>query len=280
MEPQIDPNYVNNFIPAIISLIITGLASVIIGVYFEKFRNKMVLLKYNIFFQPLATTSKTDYWGEISVYYEKRIINHLNFVTIILKNDSNNDLDNINVDTWVDNQSQFLAVRGNYDQTGNSVLLENNYYKYYTDVVNRNMEDVEANKDNPDYLTPPHLMNEIQEVMGNKKFHLPVFNRKTSITLNLLIENFEGRKPEVSISVLHKSVKLILETDKEIERKEATKFTVIIGIIIYTIGLFVIYKYFPIPTQTYWIFTCLGLTYGAFGFLLYKSGRFIKRFFW
>jgi hypothetical protein len=280
MDPQIDPSYFTNFFPAIISLIITGLASVVIGIYFEKFRNKIIFLKYKVFFQPLATTSKTDYWGEISVYYEKRIINHLNFVTITLKNDSNNDLENIDVDTWVDNQSQFLAVRGNYDQTGNSILLESGYFNYYKDVLDRNLQDVEAEKDNPDHVTPPQLMNEIQAVMGNKKFHLPVFNRKTSITLNLLIENFQGRKPEVSVSVLHKSVKLILETDKEIERKQTTKWTVIIGMIIYAIGLLVIYKYFPISKQAYWTFAALGLTYSSIGFLIYKSGRFIKRFFW
>jgi hypothetical protein len=79
MEPTIDPKYFDQLLPATVSLIVTGLASVIIGIYFEKFRNKLTFLKYKIFFQPLATTSQNDYWGDIAVSHNKRIVNHYNY---------------------------------------------------------------------------------------------------------------------------------------------------------------------------------------------------------
>ena len=171
MDPQVDPNYFDKFIPATASLIITGLASVIIGIYFEKFRSKLTFLKYKIFTQPLATTSQNDHWGDIAVSHNKRIVKHISFVTVEIKNDSNHDLENINVDTWVNNQSQFLATKGNYNETGNSILLERGYFTHYNDVLERNTS--ETTNEQGDTISEPssQLMKEIEYVMCNKKFH-------------------------------------------------------------------------------------------------------------
>lgn len=278
MEPTIDPNYFDKFIPATISLIVTGLASVVIGIYFEKFRNKLTFLKYKIFFQPLATTSQTDYWGDIAVFHEKRIVKHLSFVTVEIKNDTNHDIENINVDTWVDSESRFLAVRGNYNETGNSILLDQVYFNYYTDVLHRNLQDMEIAKGNPKHETSPQLMNEIQFVMSNKKFHLPVFNRNTSITLHFLIENFNGLKPNVAISVLHKSVKLLLEVDKEVERKRTTAWMLSIGLVIFAVGFSLLLNHYTASTIPLILCAALGLSYSLVGLGLYQLGRFIKRF--
>ena len=277
MEPTIDPNYFDKFIPATISLIVTGLASVIIGIYFEKFRNKLTFLKYKIFFQPLATTSQNDYWGDIAVYHNDRIVKHLSFVTVEINNDSNHDMENLNVDTWVDNQSQFLGVSGFYNQSKNAILLEQEYFNYYTDVLQRNM-DMDAAKADPKHLTSPQLTNEIQYVLSNKKFHLPVFNRHSSITIHLLIENFKGLKPLVTVSVLHKSTKLILEVDSETERKKTLAWMLSLGLIIFTIGFTSLLKYYTASTIPLVLCGTLGLTYSLIGLGIYQLGRFIKRF--
>src|SRR6185312_8293242 len=189
---QIEPTTFDKFIPATISLIVTSLASVIIGIYFEKFRKKLTFLKYKMFFQPLATTSQNSYWGDIEVFHNKRIVNHLSFVTVEIQNDSNQDFENLNVDIWVDNESQFLAVRGFYNESKNAILLEQVYFNFYTDVLQKNAADLDAAKADSNHVTPPQFVNELRVVMTNKKFNLPVFNRHTSITLHLLIENFKG----------------------------------------------------------------------------------------
>lgn len=277
MEPTIDPNYFDEFIPATISLIVTGLVSIIIGIYFEKFRNKLTFLKYKIFFQPLATTSQNDYWGEIAVSHNKRTVNHLSFVTVGIQNDSNRDIENLNIDLWVDNQSQFLGVSGFYNESKNAILLEQVYFNYYTDVLKRNLVDTEEAKTNQDHITSPQLTNEIQYVQSNKKFYLPVFNRHSSITLHLLIENFKGLNPFVTVSILHKSVKLILETDKETEKKQTTIWMLSIGLIIFAIGFILLLKYNSSATTPIILCAILGLTYSLIGLGIYQLGQYVKR---
>jgi len=124
IDKNMEPTIFDKFIPATISLIITGLVSLIIGIYFEKFRNKLIFLKYRIFFQPLATTSQNSYWGDITVSHNGNIVNHLNFVTVKIQNDSNRDMENLNVDICVDNQSQILGVSGFYNESKNAIFLE------------------------------------------------------------------------------------------------------------------------------------------------------------
>lgn len=137
MNTQIDISYLVKFLP----LIFTGLLSVIIGVYLEKFKNKLVILKYKLINQPIASTTQNDFWGNIEVTHNKRIVNYLSFVTLEIKNDSNKDIENVNVDVWVDKQSQILGVNGFYNESKNAILLEHNYYNYYNNVLNMIDED-------------------------------------------------------------------------------------------------------------------------------------------
>ncbi len=201
----------------------------------------------------------------------------MSFVTVEIRNDSNRDMENLNVDMWVDNQSQFLGVSGFYNESKNAILLEQGYFNYYTNVLQRNLADMEAAKTNPNHETSPQLTNEIQFVQSNKKFHLPVFNRHSSITIHLLIENFEGLKPPVTISVLHKSTKLILEADKESEKKQTTIWMLSIGLFIFTIGFILLLKYYSGATTPLILCAILGLTYSLVGLGLYQLGLYIKR---
>ena len=202
-------------IPPTIALLITALLSVFIGIYLEKFKARMVQLKYRLFFNPLGTTIQNEFWGNIEVRYKGRQSSHLSFVTVDMSNDSNIDLENVNVDIWVDQDSKILGHNGFYDESGNSILLEHGYYTYFMQVNQRNEEDLQMAQIDTDHITPNQLTNEINWTHTNKKFHLPIFNRHTSIRLNLLTENFKGKTPQLRVSVLHKSVKLVTEQENE-----------------------------------------------------------------
>lgn len=277
MEPEIHTNFLDKILPATISLIVTGLASIVIGIYLEKFRNKLTILKYSISFQPLATSTQNDYWGDIEVYHNNRQINHLSFVTIKLENDTNIDLQNLNVDTWCDSDSQFLAQSGVYDQGRNAILLEQNYYNYFTDVLHRNQLDIEQRNQNPEHLTPQQLTNEINWIMTNKKFHLPVLNRHSSITINLLVENFKGLTPQVTVNILHKSLKLIKSVDKDTELKKTLGYVLSFGLIIFIAGFIGLLKLYPLSTIPIVLSGILGVLNSLIGFGLYHLMKFIKR---
>ena len=172
MDPQTINEYLEQLIPSTLALLITALISVIIGLYLEKFKSRLVFLKYRLLFNSLRTTIQNEFWGNIEVHYRGRKANHLSFVTIEMTNDSNVDLENVNIDTWVDTDSQILGHDGYYDETGNFILLEQGYYDYYTQVIQRNQEDIEYRNANPNHITPLQLTNEIKSILSNKKFNL------------------------------------------------------------------------------------------------------------
>lgn len=280
MEIQPDTNYFSKYVPSALRFILTGLASVFVGVYFEKFRRKITLLKYKILFQPLATTDHNEYWGDISVFHNNRIVKHLSFVTVEVKNDSNQDLENINVDFWVDPESQFLGVSGNYIESGHLIFLEKESFDFYNDVIRKNFEFSEYQKNNPELIPPLNLVEELKFVTKNKRFHLPVFNRKTSIRINLLVENFKGVYPKVTTSVLHKSVKLILEEDQDESFKKTLKWMIFFGLIIYIIAISLLLSYYSTSKVPIIIVAVIGLTYSIIGLGIYKLIELIKRLLW
>ncbi len=249
----------------------------VFGIYLEKFKERLTYLKYRIFFNAIGTTSQHNYWGNIEVRHNGRVTNHLSFVTIEIQNDSNKDLQNVSVDIWADKRSQILGHSGNYNETGNVVGLESSYYSYFNDVLKRSEEDEELKQSNPQHQTPVQLLSEREWVQCNKKFILPVFNRHTGVKLNLLIENFEGKKPILTVSILHKSIKLIRQEDQETENKKLGLNVIIWGIVIYFFVTVMIIFYFPESKLPIKILGVTGVLYLAFGFFAYRIFLFVKR---
>lgn len=280
MEPTLDSNLVDSLIPSTISLVVTGLATLLIGIYFEKFRNRLIFIKYDIQYQPLATSSQTDYWGKIDVYHDGTLKKHLNFVTIKIENDSNKDLENLNIDINVDLESQILGHSGYYDESNAPLLLEQQHYNYFQNVLQRFNQDEQQLKANPDHITPTQLMNEVDWVLRNKKFNLPVFNRDNSITINMLVENFQGQIPIAIVNILYKGIKLIKKEDSNTETGKTVIYSLIIGAIIYLIGVLTLAYTYPTAKTPIIILSVLGVVYSLIGLLFLQIFRFLKKLVW
>ncbi len=276
MDTKSINEYLEKIIPPTIALLITTLLSVGIGVYLEKFKSRLVFLKYKLFFNALGTTIQNEFWGNIEVLYMGRQTNHLSFVTVEMTNDSNIDLEGVNIDVWVDRDSQFLGHNGFYEELGNSILLEKNYYSYYTQVVQKNQDDMELREVDPEHRTPTQLADEINWILTNKKFHLPIFNRHSSIRINLLTENFKGGPPQVKVSVLHKSVRLITQQDKTEENKRLGVNIITWGLLSFLIGVWIVQRIYSDATIPIIIIAILGVLYLLFGFFIYRLIKFIK----
>lgn len=275
MEPQQPTDWISKLTP----LGITGIISLIIGVALERFKGRLTILKYSISFQPLATSSQTDNWGVIEVYHNGRLIRHLNFVTIEIENSSNTDLQSVAVDVSCDTNSQFLAQSGFYNEGNGAIVLGQNHFNYHVDVLQRNSDDMAAKEADPNHVTPQQLVNEINWVQSNKKFFLPVFNRHTKITLNLLVENFQGLIPIVNVSVLHKSVQVIKASDSDTELKKGLFWTIGIGLTIFITGLIFLLNHYSLNKMPVILTATLGLLYSLVGLAIYLLFRFIKRLF-
>jgi len=271
------PDQTSTALPPWLTPILTATLGFIAAIIIERFKNRTVLLKSkrNVF--QLATATKNSFWGDIEVLYNDRKTNHLSLITIEIKNDSNIDLENVNVDFWVDENSQMLAYQGNYNENGNSILLEEKYAKEFGDVIKLNKEDMRLKEENPTHETSPDLRLSLRYILANKTLNLPVFNRNTSIKIQLLCENFIGQVPKLSVSILHKSCKVVQEEDEVEAKLKRDRYAGILWFILYGIVVAYVYsKYSNQPIAVIWtgILAIVSL-YAALG--IYEILRRLKR---
>ncbi|MCX2681066.1 hypothetical protein OOZ15_14025 [Galbibacter sp. EGI 63066] len=270
--------FLQDIAPTTISLVITGLVSLAIGIYLEKFKNRLTFIKYNILFQPLATSNQNEYWGNIEVYYNGLKTNHLNFMTIILENDSNKDYQDIFIDIWVDKNSFIKGQNGFYVDSGKSIPLEKNHYNGLVEVLKQNTENIEKKKEDPTHITPVKLENDIEYFQTNSKFYLPVFNRKSEIKFNILAENDNAQQPNIGIDIKHKGLKLIKENDKYDEDKKLGIGMITYGLIIFVLTTILLSYYFPESLKPIVILGIVGFLNLIFGLFIYRLFQFIKNY--
>jgi len=281
MTPTPNPTLIEKLIPPTISLILTSTFSVLVGIYLERFKNKLITLKYNISFSPLGTSINDNYWGNIQVTHNERPVNYLNFVTINIFNDNNNDIPKeLFLDIWVNQQAQILGFNSNYIETGNAINLEANYLDRYNTALNNLVEANKIRATNPNYMLSQTLNQEIAWVQSNKKFHLPIFNRNSSAKINLLVESFDGKMPIVSISILQTSVKLIKQVDSDVEKKKKDLLINIMQISINVIGIYLLLVYLVQDSTI--VFSTIGVGFVSYVLarFFYIAAKFIKRMFW
>lgn len=270
--------FLKDIAPTTISLIFTGLVSLLIGIYLEKFKNRLTFIKYNFLFQPLATSNQNEYWGNIEVYYNGLKTNHLNFITAILNNDSNTDFQDIFLDIWVDEDSFIKGQNGYYVDSGKTIPLEQSHYDKLVEVVNLNREDNERRNQDPNYTTPIQLQKEIDYFQTNSKFYLPVFNRGSEIRFNILAENNNGKQPIIGIDIKHKGLKLIKENDKYDEDKKLGIGMIVYGTIIFLMTTLLLLINFSDALKPLLILGIVGVFNLAFGLFVYRLIQFIKNY--
>lgn len=281
MDAASTATLVEKIIPPTITLLVTTSISILVGVYLEKFKNKLIFLKYTISFSQLGTSIQDSYWGNIEVTYNGALTKYLNFVTITLINDSSNDVPkDIYLDIWVNPQAQILGFSGNYNEIGNAISLEANYQARFNN-ASQALSDLNAKKvTDPTLVMSNDLKQEIEWVMKNRRVHLPIFNRNSSANINLLVESLDGTMPNVYPSVLQTSVKLIKQEDSEIQKKNKAFQINIYSAVVYVIGLILIFISYPENK----IVITLTVLIGAIAFfvarLLYLLIKFLKRMFW
>lgn len=254
------------FTPWVITLI-AALLGFLTAVLMERFKNRIILLKYRKNTFQLATAIQNNFWGNIEVLYNNRKTNHLSLLTVEIKNDSNIDLENVNVDFWVDYDSQILTHQANYVESGNLISLEKDYLIEFNKVVEMNDEDQKLKLVNPNHQTSG-LAQRIDWILKNKKLNLPVFNRNTSVKFQILVENFQGKVPLLSLSILHKACKLIPELEEIEITKTRNKYVAWMWLLLSFLTTALIYlKFKNYPYAIVWagILNILTL-YIAFGF--------------
>ena len=281
MDAASTATVVEKIIPPTITLLITTSISILVGVYLEKFKSKLIFLKYTMSFSQLGTSIQDSYWGNIEVTYNGALTKYLNFVTITLINDSSNDVPkDIYLDIWVNPQAQILGFSGNYNEIGNAISLETNFQTRFNNATQA-FADFNAKKlIDKTMVISNDLKQELEWIMKNRRLHLPIFNRNSSANINLLVESFDGTMPSIYPSILQTSVKLIKQEDSEIQKKTRAFQINIYSAIIYIIGLILIFISYPESKIVISLTVLMGCIAFFVARLLYLFLKFLRRMFW
>lgn len=246
-----------------------------LGCYFilEKFKNRLSNFTYKINYNTVGTTLADNVFGEIVVHHNSREIPHLNFITVNIKNDSNSDFEKVNIHCWVDSRSQILGWSGNYDDTGLHLQLNDEYQKqeaeFQTEYDGLTQQQIDAGE----------LSSMLAFYMKNKQITLPVFNRDSSITLHFLVENFDGNAPNLRCPVSHKSVRMVLEEDRNEKLNKAGKYMVVYGYVIMLIVTAFLFSQHPLNKNGLILYAIFAFSYMWIGLAFYYLLQYLKSIF-
>jgi len=220
---------------------VIAIASGVLGtIITTKWLNKEVVLTKRIFVQKMAASSNSNYWGKIDVLYNDAPCNNLHFVTVEVRNESNKNIEDVEVVFKVLEQNSIYANSGRYkqDEVFTPLLLTDKYFSYFMDVAERN-----KTKDQLDENARQVLQNEIDHVVREKRYHMPVLNKSGMGVFSFLIDNATNLEPELMVSVVKKDVRLALYQEEE-DRKEAqTKWVGIITLFVLLGISYLVYQY-------------------------------------
>lgn len=257
------------------ALIFSGLIGIVVGIVIEKFKWRVVLFKRRINFFPVGTSTESETWGKIEVTHDGRITKHLNLVTLEIENDSSKNFTNMFLDVWVEENNQILSFVAHYSE-GKAIELDKEYQKFYESVVKSLTEDEEKRKISPTHIKDLQLAKNISYAQMNKKFSIPVFNKKTLLKFNFLVENYIGEQPKIYAVILHEGMKLVDAKDKETENEDLAIGLFRWGLIVFAIGCFALLRNYNNNYPLIWALV-LGLFYYPIGLLIFILIRFLKR---
>lgn len=273
-----DAETLNSLIPPTISLIVTSLFGLLVGILVEKFKNRLRIITYDIYTQNLKPNLSQNLSGNLQITLNERIIDSLRTAYVEFENKNNVDLENIVI--------KFSLTPGAVFQGSEGYLRSSLSWLNWTQNHNENFQAVLSDynalpaDENGIKQIPNELQNRINYVNQNQEFLIPVFNRKESIHFNFLFEDpIDGTSANLFTSITHKSVKLERKMDDEKAAKRKLWTAVLIGTILVIIVLSLMCYYYPQQRGLIIISGIVGFSYSVVGYLILGVYQRIRAYF-
>ncbi len=267
-----------SLIPPTITLIITSLFGLFVGVLVEKFRNRFRTIEYSIRSQRIIPPLSNNLGEQISIKLNDREINTLKVATVEIENVNSIDIENVIV--------RFSLGRNSWFQGNEAYISKNftnlNWMQNYTDNFEEVVKDYSScvTDEKGEKIISEELQNRINYVLGNRDYIIPVFNRKEKAIFNFLIEDpIDGSEAGIFPSIVHKSVNFIQKSDDAKQKQRDLWLVVGIGTIVVSIIVILIVLQNPEQRNLIILSAIVGLSYSTFGILLLFGFRKIKSFF-
>ena len=262
-----NPETLNSLIPPTITLIVTSLFGLLIGILVEKFKNRLRIITYDIYTKNLKPNLSKNLSGNLKITLNERVIDSLRTAYVEFENKNNIDLENIVIKF---NISQGAVFQGSEGSLSNSLS-----WLSWTDSHNTNFQSVLADynalpADNEGIKQiPDDLQNRINFVNQNQEYLIPVFNRKETAHFNFVFEDsFDGTSANLFTSIVHKSVKLERKIEDEKAEKKHLWTAISIGTILVIIILSLMSYYYPNQKSLIIVAGIIGFSYSLVGFLI------------
>lgn len=224
----------------------------------NKFINRISILRYTVFHQHIAISSNVPGIGSIEVLHNNVSVKSLYLSTVSIVNDTNRDLSDIEVNLTSDSNSIILVSHGINKASGKNVYFTDRYSKILSD-------------SNPEI---------IRSTLSFRDYLIPVINRGDIIEFSLLIVNDLGNYPFITVACEHIGVKIKFQ---KVPRQklfgESTTVSALIGLILTAIVCYLfIYFNFSL-TVGVWLSFILGLCASLIGLVIIKIFKKLRRLF-
>ncbi len=273
-----EPETINSLLPTTITLIVTSLFGLLIGIVVEKFKNKLRIIYYDIYTQNLKPNVSKNLTGNLKISLNERVIDSLRTAYVEFENKNNVDLENVVIKF---NISQGAIFQGSEGYIRNS-LSWLSWTEKHNDYFQKVLSDFNALPldDNGIRQTSDELQHRINYVNQNQEYLIPVFNRKESAHFNFLFEDpLDGNTAVLLTSITHKSVKLERKMDDDKAAKRNLWTAVVIGTILVIIMLSFMSYHNSAQTSLIVIAGVVGFSYSIVGFFLLSIYKRIREYF-
>tara|TARA_B100000378_G_scaffold225831_1_gene189746 strand:- start:271 stop:1098 length:828 start_codon:yes stop_codon:yes gene_type:complete len=262
-----DTETINSLIPTTITLIVTSLFGLLIGILTEKFKNRLRIITYEIYTQNLKPNLSKNFIGNLKISLNEREIDSLRSAYVEFENKNNLDLENVVITFNISPGAVFQGSEG-YVQNSLSWLnwteSHNNYFQNVLSEFNALPTDGNGLKQIPD-----NLQNQINYVNQNQEYLIPVFNRKDTAHFNFLFEDpLDGSTAILYTSIKHKSVRLEKKVDDDKIAKKNLWTSIGIGIALVIIIIAILSYTYPENKILIIISAIIGFSYSFVGHLI------------
>lgn len=267
-----------SFIPTTISLVVTSLFGLLVGVLVEKFKNRLRVIKYNVYTQDVKPNLSRNLSGDLKITLNNRVIDSLRIAHVELENKNNIDLVNIKVKFLLNNRGIFQGTEGSLSNS----LSWLNWSKNHNDTFQAVLSEYNSLSENEggEKEVSDDLQNRIDYVNSNQEYLIPVFNRKETAHFTFLFEDaLNGVTSDLHVSILHESVKLEMKLDDEKEAAQRLKISVLIGIVITATVITLLCYNYPRQKSLIIIVGIIGFSNTLIGMLILWVYRQITAFF-
>ncbi|MCK3684227.1 hypothetical protein [Maribellus sp. YY47] len=269
-----------NLIPPTITLIVTSLFGLFVGILVERFKNRFRTLNYEIKTQKVTPPLSNNLGGQLRITLNERVVTTLKVATIELENKNSIDLENLSIRFTLGLGAIFQGNEGFIVSSFSPLLWTQQFSNSFNDVLSHYSE-LPDDPDNENLkIIPREFQPSIDFVTSNRDYFIPVLNRGDKAIFNFLIEDpIDGTNAGIYPTIVHKSVTLVEKTNEVKQRQRDLWISIAIGFIYVCIVVGFIIKSNQESTALIVWSALIGLSYSIVGYFILIGFKKIRKFF-